>query len=81
MFEKQTKASLDVKEIFEGIDNSLISPEIGKLFSEQMATAPKELHRLGAVQQLKVGSSTGMRPEACRDIKEFGGRGNLGEDG
>jgi Fe-S oxidoreductase len=53
------------------IDNGLISHEIRKLFSEEMGIAPKELHEKGTVQQLKVGSSTGMSPKAFLDIIEF----------
>jgi Fe-S oxidoreductase len=36
-----------------------------------MGIAPKELHRLGTVQQLEVGSTTGMRPKAFQDIRRF----------
>jgi Fe-S oxidoreductase len=54
-----------------GIDNGLINHELRKLFSQELGIAPKELHELGTVQQLKVGSSTGMSPRAFEDIKEF----------
>lgn len=54
-----------------GCDNALISREIRKIFSQQMGIAPKELHEKGSVQQLKVGSSTGMTPPALADILEF----------
>jgi Fe-S oxidoreductase len=54
-----------------GCDNALISREIRKLFSQQMGIAPKEIHEKGTVQQLKVGSSTGMTPPALADILEF----------
>jgi Fe-S oxidoreductase len=54
-----------------GCDNALISREIRKIFSQQMGIAPKELHEKGAVQQLKVGSSTGMTPAALMNIIEF----------
>jgi Fe-S oxidoreductase len=54
-----------------GIDNALISHEIRKLFSQEMGIAPKELHEQGTVQQLKVGSSTGVSPKALANIIEF----------
>ena len=54
-----------------GVDNGLVAREIRKLLSQELGIAPKELHRLGTVQQLKVGSSTGMNPAAFRDVKEF----------
>jgi len=54
-----------------GIDNGLISHEIRKLFSQEMGIAPKELHEQGTVQQLKVGSSTGINPKALGNIIEF----------
>ena len=54
-----------------GIDNGLITHEIRKVFSQEMGIAPKELHEKGTVQQLKVGSSTGMTPEAFRNIIAF----------
>jgi len=54
-----------------GIDNGLISHEIRKIFSQEMGIAPKELHELGTVQQLKVGSSTGITPKALANIIEF----------
>ena len=54
-----------------GIDNGLIAHEIRKLFSQELGIAPRELHELGTVQQLEVGSSTGMSPKALKDIKEF----------
>jgi Fe-S oxidoreductase len=54
-----------------GIDNGLITHELRKVFSQELGIAPKELHNLGTVQQLEVGSSTGMRPKAFEDIKEF----------
>jgi len=41
------------------------------LFSEEMGLAAKELHELGTVQHLRVGSSTGMTPAALEDIIEF----------
>lgn len=54
-----------------GIDNGLITHELRKLFSSEMGIAPKPLHELGSVQQLKIGSSTGMSPEAFKDIIRF----------
>ncbi|MDO9228200.1 MAG: (Fe-S)-binding protein [Syntrophales bacterium] len=54
-----------------GCDNALISREIRKVFSQQMGIAPKELHEKGSVQQLRVGSSTGMTPAALKNILEF----------
>jgi Fe-S oxidoreductase len=36
-----------------------------------MGIAPKELHEQGTVQQLKVGSSTGINPRALENIIEF----------
>ncbi|MDP1991169.1 MAG: (Fe-S)-binding protein [Syntrophales bacterium] len=54
-----------------GCDNALISREIRKVFSQQMGIAPKEIHEKGSVQQLRVGSSTGMTPAALKDILEF----------
>jgi Fe-S oxidoreductase len=54
-----------------GLDNGLITREIRLLFSQEMGIANKELHELGSVQQLKVGSSTGMTPEAFKNIVAF----------
>jgi len=54
-----------------GVDNGLIARELRKLFSQEMGLAPKELHELGTVQQLRMGSSTGMTPVALKDIIEF----------
>ncbi len=47
-----------------GLDNGLIARELRKLFSQDLGIHSKELHELGTVQQLKVGSSTGMTPKA-----------------
>jgi Fe-S oxidoreductase len=41
------------------------------VFSQELGIAPAELHRLGTVQQLKTGSSTGMTPPAFADTVEF----------
>ncbi|MDI6725697.1 MAG: (Fe-S)-binding protein [Smithellaceae bacterium] len=54
-----------------GCDNAVVTREIRKLFSQQFGIAPKELHEKGSVQQLKVGSTTGMTPHALRNILEF----------
>jgi Fe-S oxidoreductase len=54
-----------------GCDNALVSREIRKLFSQQLGIAPKEIHEKGSVQQIRVGSSTGMTPPALKNILEF----------
>ena len=54
-----------------GVDNGLISHELRKLFSQEMGIAPKELHELGTVKQLKIGSSTGITPKALKGIIQF----------
>jgi len=54
-----------------GIDNGLISHEIRKLFSQELGISPPELHELGTVQQLKVGASTGISPQALEGMIEF----------
>jgi Fe-S oxidoreductase len=54
-----------------GSDNGLIGRELRKLFSQEMGIAPKELHASGTVQQLRVGSSTGMIPKALGDLISF----------
>ena len=54
-----------------GVDNALVSREIRKLFSQELGIAPREIHEQGTVQQLKVGSTTGMTPPALRDIVAF----------
>jgi Fe-S oxidoreductase len=54
-----------------GVDNGLITHEIRKLLSQEMNIAPKELHRLGSIQQLKTGASTGVNPKAFRGMVEF----------
>ena len=54
-----------------GIDNALISREIRKLFSQEMGIAPREIHEFGTVQQLRIGSTTGMAPPALEDIILF----------
>jgi len=54
-----------------GVDNGLISHELRKLFSQEMGIAPKELHKIGTVQQLKLGASTGVTPKAFVDMVKF----------
>lgn len=54
-----------------GSDNGLIGRELRKLFSQELGIAPKELHEAGTVQQLKVGSSTGVSPPAFQGMIEF----------
>ncbi|MEW6547679.1 MAG: (Fe-S)-binding protein [Bacillota bacterium] len=54
-----------------GIGNALLTREIRKVFSQEMGLAPVELHKLGTVQQLKTGSSTGMTPAALLDSIEL----------
>jgi Fe-S oxidoreductase len=54
-----------------GSDNGLITRELRKLFSQEMGIAPKELHDTGTVQQLKVGASTGISPQAFENMVEF----------
>jgi Fe-S oxidoreductase len=54
-----------------GVDNALIAREVRKLFSQEMGIAPRELHESGTVQQLKVGSTTGITPKALGNIINF----------
>ena len=54
-----------------GVDNALISREIRKLFSQELGIAASELHEKGTVQQLNVGSSTGITPKALANIIAF----------
>lgn len=54
-----------------GVDNGLIAREIRKIASQELGIAPKELHEKGTVLQLKVGSSTGMKPEGFRKMVGF----------
>ena len=54
-----------------GVDNALISREIRKIFSQELGIAPREIHELGTVQQLKIGSTTGITPPALEDIISF----------
>jgi Fe-S oxidoreductase len=54
-----------------GVDNSLITRELRKLFSQELGWAPEELHEKGTVLQLNVGSPTGLRPEVAKDNMAF----------
>ncbi len=54
-----------------GVDNGLITHELRKLFSQEMGLAARELHKQGTVQQLKVGSSTGISPKAFNNMVRF----------
>jgi len=54
-----------------GVDNGLIAHELRKLFSQEMGIAPAELHQLGTVRQLEMGTSTGMNPRAFKGIVSF----------
>lgn len=54
-----------------GVDNGLIGRELRKLFSQEMGIAPKEIHDLGTVQHLKVGSTTGMTPDGIKNLVKF----------
>lgn len=54
-----------------GVDNGLITHELRKLFSMEMNLSPKELHEKGTVQQLTIGSSTGMNDIAVKDNVDF----------
>ncbi|MFC1925367.1 (Fe-S)-binding protein [Chloroflexota bacterium] len=54
-----------------GVDNGLITHELRKIFSEELGIAPAELHTKGTVQQLNVGGSTGISPNAFMDLVEF----------
>jgi Fe-S oxidoreductase len=54
-----------------GSDNGLVTHELRKLFSQEMGISTKELHESGSVQQLKVGSSTGISPKAFMGMIEF----------
>lgn len=54
-----------------GVDNALLSRELRKLFSQEMGIAPEMIHKLGSMQHLKTGSSTGMTPAAFKNNIEF----------
>ncbi len=54
-----------------GVDNALIARELRKLFSQEFGIAPRELHDKGTMNQLRVGSSTGMTPATVIENVEF----------
>ncbi|MFO7967594.1 MAG: (Fe-S)-binding protein [Archaeoglobaceae archaeon] len=54
-----------------GINNGLITREIRLLFAQEMGFANKEVHELGTIQHLKVGSSTALNPDGFLDMVEF----------
>ncbi|MBU0518816.1 (Fe-S)-binding protein [bacterium] len=54
-----------------GVDNGMITREIRKVFSQELGWTAKSLHEKGTVQQLVVGSSTGMNKLAVLDNVEF----------
>jgi Fe-S oxidoreductase len=54
-----------------GVDNGLITRELRKLFSQEMGIAPKEIHTLGSIKQLKTGASTGVSPKAFKNMVQF----------
>ncbi len=54
-----------------GVDNGQISHDLRKLFSCEMELAAKDLHEKGTIQQLTVGSSTGMNALVVKDNCEF----------
>ncbi len=54
-----------------GVDNGLITHELRKMFSMEMDLHPKELHEKGTIQQLEVGSSTGMNAIVVKDNIDF----------
>ncbi|MDD2967622.1 MAG: (Fe-S)-binding protein [Desulfovibrionaceae bacterium] len=54
-----------------GVDNGLLARELRKLFSQEMGIYPPELHQKGTMNQLKVGSSTGMTPNVVQDNVSF----------
>ena len=54
-----------------GVDNGLITHELRKVFSQELGIAAKEIHKDGSVQQLQVGSSTGMNKVVVMDNVEF----------
>ncbi|MBD3165711.1 (Fe-S)-binding protein [bacterium] len=54
-----------------GVDNGLITHELRKLFSQELGWSPEELHGKGTIQQMEVGSSTGMNKMVVMDNIEF----------
>lgn len=54
-----------------GADNGLVTRELRKIFSQEMGINVDPLHKLGTVQQLKKGSSTGINKIALMDLVDF----------
>ncbi|MFC2041281.1 (Fe-S)-binding protein [Chloroflexota bacterium] len=54
-----------------GVDNGLITHELRKLLSQELGITAEALHERGSIQQLEVGASTGLRPNAFMGIVEF----------
>ncbi|WP_353683580.1 (Fe-S)-binding protein [Thermodesulfovibrio sp. 3907-1M] len=54
-----------------GVDNGLIARELRKLFSQELGMAPEEVYKKGTRLHLRAGSSTGMGPDAFKDIIKF----------
>lgn len=54
-----------------GIDNSLVTREIRKLFSQQLGWTPEELHEKGTKLQLETGSVTGMGSGVLKENVDF----------
>ena len=54
-----------------GVDNGLVTRELRKIFSQEMGITSAPLHKMGTVQQLETGSSTGMTTPAFLDNIEF----------
>ncbi|OYT27063.1 MAG: hypothetical protein B6V02_00610 [Thermoprotei archaeon ex4572_64] len=54
-----------------GLDQGVVTRELRKVFSQQFSWAPKELHELGTIQQLRIGSSTGTSPKAMLSMVKF----------
>ncbi|MDP8205096.1 MAG: (Fe-S)-binding protein [Candidatus Electryonea clarkiae] len=54
-----------------GVDNGLISREIRKIFSQELGWTQKDLHERGTLQQMTVGSSTGMNTLVVKDNIDF----------
>ncbi len=54
-----------------GVDNALITREIRKLFSQELGWTHVDLHKKGTLQQMEVGSSTGMNKVVVQDNIDF----------
>ena len=54
-----------------GVDNGIVAREIRKAFSQGLGIAPTALHQDGTFKQLRLGSTTGMTPEAFRHLIRF----------